>query len=1082
MPGLLVTPRCRRLALVVALVGVLAACGRPDVGVLAGPPVVDVAASFDGRHVVAVPFDATAGRRYVARLEQIDTDAELALFDGERALARVASPARSLGAEYLAFTAPDDPRLRFEIRNSGTPGRSAGFRLRVHALPADAPAEVAAAFERWTRAGGTVASPDAAGVLADLEAVERAWAARDATLAADVHMQIAAVQYWQQDDWRAAIRSAELAASAYARAEDDVARADATVLAALARLEVAREQRGTNRTRSDVQFSTAERELASARRAYTAAGRPIAAAMTWVYAGSGRYYDYDLAGAVDDFARGEQALAAAGAEDERRVVLGNLATASADRGDYAGAARDYDRLLPLLAGRRDELLAATLQNSASTLLFLGEPERALARYVEALAVADERGLDRVRTAARIGLGTSHLQLGQPDLAVAHLEAALAMLGEADRHTRVLALLRLGDAHRQLGRAAAADAVQAEAAIVAAALGAPALRARVAVAQGDGHAAAGLLARAVDSYDAALSFEVAETHGIVARALVGRGRALRLLDRVPAAGEDLDRAAALAAANGNRETLIAADYERAELALRTGDRDAALVFARRAADGTRALTAAMTNPDNRVTLGVRLRAAQDLVVDLLASDALRLAAADDPRAAESASLAALLATEAALPPLARGAPAPAAVAERQRVASTLAERRYRLESLAERYDTATPTMLAIEREIAALRSQLSALGDPADSMPPAAPAPQVDAPTLRARVPDGSVLLVYSLGKDRGWRWTIGRDRFELEALPGSAVVDRQVATLLDAVQAIHAPPRAEAAGRALAVQVLPHGLPPRTRLLVVPDGSLGAVPWALLGAPGAHATLQLASLTAVTAADATPWPTTGLRLALFGDPIFGVDDPRVATGLRPAARAADPRALPRLPGTARELEAIAALAPAGSVRRATGADATRVALLGLPRDGVDVLHLATHATLDTQVPALAAVVLSRRDATGRELRGDVRSADVLALAAHPRLVVLSACDTAAEPSRSAAGLMNLTRAFLAGGTRYVVASRWAVGDASAVALMTEFYRGLLQDGLPPDVALERAQRLLAASAQWHAPFHWAGFVVTGAAP
>jgi CHAT domain-containing protein len=48
--------------------------------------------------------------------------------------------------------------------------------------------------------------------------------------------------------------------------------------------------------------------------------------------------------------------------------------------------------------------------------------------------------------------------------------------------------------------------------------------------------------------------------------------------------------------------------------------------------------------------------------------------------------------------------------------------------------------------------------------------------------------------------------------------------------------------------------------------------------------------------------------------------------------------------------------------------------------------------------------------------------------------------------------------------------------------MTEFYRGLLQDGLPPDAALERAQRTLAASTQWRAPFHWAGFVVTGAAP
>jgi tetratricopeptide (TPR) repeat protein len=1050
--------------------------------VIAGPPVLDVSASFDGRGAVAVPFDAAAGRRYVARLEQLDADVELALLDGDRVLARVASPARSFGAEYLAFTAPEYARLRFEIRKPGMPGRSGGYRLRVHALPADAPAEVTTAFERWTRAGGTGASPDAAGVLAELEAVERVWAARDARLAADVRVQIAAVQYWQQDDWSAAVRTAELAAGAYARAGDAAARADATVLAALARLEVAREQRGTNRTRSDVQFSTAQREFESARTAYAAAGRPIAAAMTWVYAGSGRYFDYDLAGAVADFARGEQALAAAGAEDERRVVLGNLATASADRGDYAGAAREYERLLPLLAGRRDELLAATLQNSASTLLFLGQPERALARYVEALGVADERGLDRVRTAARIGLGTSHLQLGQPDLAIAHFQAALATLGEAERHTRVLALLRLGDAYRQLGRGAAADAVQGEAAVVAAALGAPALRARVAVAQGDGHAAAGRLARAIDSYDAALSFDVAETHGIVARALVGRGRALRLLDRLPAAREDLERAAALAAANGNRETLIASYYERAELARRTGDRDAALTFARRAVDGTRALTAAMTNPDNRVTLGVRLRAAQDLVVDLLAADALRFAAAKDARAAESAALAALLATEAARPPDARGGPEPAAVAERQRVASALAERRYRLESLAERYPAATPTMLAIEREIAELRSQLSTLGESADPSAPVVPAPLVDAPALRARVPDGSLLLVYSLGAERSWRWTIGRERFDLDALPGSAAVDRQVETLLEAVRAIHAPARAETAGRALAAQALPRDVPAGARLLVVPDGSLGAVPWALLGRNGEHPALQLASITAVTAADPAPWPTSGLRLALFGDPIFGLDDPRVAAGLRPAARVADPRALPRLPGTARELDAIAALAPAASIRRATGAGATRDALLGLPRDGADVLHLATHATLDTQIPALAALVLSRRDAAGRELRGDVRPSDLLTLAARPRLVVLSACDTAAEPSRAAAGLMNLTRAFLAGGTRYVVASRWAVGDASAVALMTEFYRGLLQDGLPPDVALERAQRTLAASARWRAPFHWAGFVVTGAAP
>jgi CHAT domain-containing protein len=195
--------------------------------------------------------------------------------------------------------------------------------------------------------------------------------------------------------------------------------------------------------------------------------------------------------------------------------------------------------------------------------------------------------------------------------------------------------------------------------------------------------------------------------------------------------------------------------------------------------------------------------------------------------------------------------------------------------------------------------------------------------------------------------------------------------------------------------------------------------------------------------------------------------------------------LPRLPGTAREVAAIAAIAERdapGSAQVALGAAATREAVVAVAGERVDVLHLATHATLDAEIPALAALVLSRRAADGRERAGDLRPAEIAAWPAAPPLVVLSACDAAAEPSRSAAGLMNLTRAFLVAGTRYVVASRWAVGDAGAVALMTEFYRALLDDGLAPDAALTRAQQSLAAQPRWRAPFHWAGFVVTGAAP
>jgi CHAT domain-containing protein len=194
------------------------------------------------------------------------------------------------------------------------------------------------------------------------------------------------------------------------------------------------------------------------------------------------------------------------------------------------------------------------------------------------------------------------------------------------------------------------------------------------------------------------------------------------------------------------------------------------------------------------------------------------------------------------------------------------------------------------------------------------------------------------------------------------------------------------------------------------------------------------------------------------------------------------RALARLPGSGREIDAIAAIAADAVALRASGFEATREALLRLPLENVDVLHVATHASLDPAIPELAALELSRLDAAGRPLEGALRAAEVRRLRAAPALVVLAACDAAREPSAAADGLMNLVRAFLAARSRHVVASLWEVGDASAIELMSRFYTGLLQDGLAPDAALARAQRELAASPRWSAPVHWAGFVLTEAPP
>jgi CHAT domain-containing protein len=305
---------------------------------------------------------------------------------------------------------------------------------------------------------------------------------------------------------------------------------------------------------------------------------------------------------------------------------------------------------------------------------------------------------------------------------------------------------------------------------------------------------------------------------------------------------------------------------------------------------------------------------------------------------------------------------------------------------------------------------------------------------------------------------------------------------------------ADAAAAALERLVVPAPMSAAAirRWRIVPDGSLGAVPWPMLAA---RRSLQSASLLASpasragAASGAAPAARPGPpRLALFGDPVFDARDPRVAQqGAAPGAAAlpkseSDPRELARLPGTARELDAIARLGGDGVVVQASGLGATRAALLTLPPGGIDVLHLATHAIIDADLPELAALVMSRVDASGRAQPGNLRAHDILGLAGAPPLVVLSACDAAAEPAGAADGRMNLVRAFLASGARDVVASLWEASDAGTTELMTRFYEGLLGLGLEPEVALARAQAQLAASGRFRAPFYWAGFVVTRAAP
>ena len=76
-------------------------------------------------------------------------------------------------------------------------------------------------------------------------------------------------------------------------------------------------------------------------------------------------------------------------------------------------------------------------------------------------------------------------------------------------------------------------------------------------------------------------------------------------------------------------------------------------------------------------------------------------------------------------------------------------------------------------------------------------------------------------------------------------------------------------------------------------------------------------------------------------------------------------------------------------------------------------------------------------------------------------------------------MVGLARGFMFAGTPRVVVSLWDVQDRATAELMKRFYAALLVDGQRPAEALRSAQREMAGTAEWSAPYYWAGFVLQG---
>jgi CHAT domain-containing protein len=155
------------------------------------------------------------------------------------------------------------------------------------------------------------------------------------------------------------------------------------------------------------------------------------------------------------------------------------------------------------------------------------------------------------------------------------------------------------------------------------------------------------------------------------------------------------------------------------------------------------------------------------------------------------------------------------------------------------------------------------------------------------------------------------------------------------------------------------------------------------------------------------------------------------------------------------------------------------------------IHLAVHGKFVVEKPLYSSVILARLGGDD----GHLYAHELLGMELQARLVVLSACETAApNPGGTndadlvidqGEGVVGLSWALFAARSPAHLLTLWNVGDNSSASLMGDFYKAFAPTAPPQErttsraVALQRAQLKLLNSEKYQDPYYWAPYAFYG---
>jgi CHAT domain-containing protein/tetratricopeptide (TPR) repeat protein len=1044
------------------------------------------------------------------------------------------SPIRRWGPQRINIKVGDRADLTFDIVGKEHPGAHGtvhwdifslsalqnaqvcidGYRLMSEGDGHYAKAELVATGAKG--AAGDARDEYAAAAKSYQDAATAVAQAGPSLLLAQAYLSEAATLYQGLQHWSEAKQVALHAVDAFMAVNDHYGVARARAMQAAAEMEIALGIRPNNPgSASDrVNLLTSARgTFAEIAQIHRQRREPFDEALAVNNIGLTYYYAGGYQRAIATYTRAERIYAKLGEKPRDAQVRQNIALVEYELGRFSAAKRDYARILSLVSQKdTPKLYAEILNNRALAEYVSGDLDAALQHYSTALTILTSIQATREQARSLQGIGAIYYTVGDLDQAMEYFRSSLVLRSEAlDPRGRGASLRSLANVLSDLHRPLESLPLREEA--LALATGSPArIRIETQIASdlravGNREGARTVVERALteaqdDRHERALalieqaSLEYEEQSYLQAR--VDASTAVYILEKSETPAEEF--AALLLSAR------IAHGGQKDE---------SAGILINRALNLAEEIRTETANPELRAGLWQPIRPAFDFKIDLLAASRASNHASDlghsDPIALEAltaaeGSRARSLSDYQGMRKAANSASE--TVAGRLRAAyREIADRRVELEARLDRSPDNDPRVGAIRSDIAALRRKIDTLSGSATTHgAPGNGAKRAAQPSIQAAIetiPPHVTVIEYWLGKENAWAWVITKGNVRMISLGRSELVEhtaRDLHASLSRLTTVQADKRERLAADlyTLVIAPLPADALRSPILIVVPDGALHYIPFAVLASRTGpqlryliddHVVATAPSLAALTRAVNVSAKSHTSQILVVSDPVYSNRDERAPFG-DPLAKAkvADQKQslrlrspsgdghFERLPGTAREAQAISALFSSAEMDNLSGFEASREAFLGRDLSRYRIIHIAAHAVSDVEAPRLSTVFLSGIDRTGQRISSEVFSGEFLLKKLNAEVVVLSACDTALGREVAGEGLLGLRYAALAAGASSVVASLWQVPDRPAADMMTAFYTHFIRDRELPADALADAMR--EARRRFEDPALWGAFDIS----